>query len=304
MAQEGTINRKVIVRNKIERLSPLRVLNYALISLFSFLCVLPMALVIMISFTEEASIKANGYQLFPNEMTIQAYRLLFTPSSSIFPSYVVSLSVTFFGTLLAVTITGMASFTLCNKSVHYRNSLAVFFFIPMVFNAGLVPWYMMNRTLGLTNNILALIVPSLMFSAYNLFLTRNFMNGIPDSLMESAKLDGATDAQIAFRIYFPLSKPVLAAIALFYGVAYWNDWFNAIMLVDNDKLFPLQYMLYQIRSQVSALQRLQPDVPVRKLPGESLKMATAIVTIGPIIFLYPFLQKYFIKGLIIGGVKG
>lgn len=304
MTQASFDNRNTKVSNKIDRITPMRVLNYGLISLFSFICLIPMVLVVMISFTEEVAIKANGYQLFPKALTIEAYRLLLTPTSSIYPAYLVSLTVTFFGTLLAVVITAMAAFTLCNKNVHYRNSLAVFFFVPMVFNAGLVPWYMMNRALGLTNNIFALIVPSLMFSAYNMFLTRNFMNGLPDSLMESAKLDGASDAQIAFRIYFPLSKPVLAAVALFYGVAYWNDWFNAIMLVDNTKLFPLQYMLYQIRSQLQALQRLQPDIPVRNLPGESLKMATAIVTIGPIIFLYPFLQKYFIKGLIIGGVKG
>jgi putative aldouronate transport system permease protein len=203
-----------------------------------------------------------------------------------------------------VVFTGMAAFVLCNKNVHYRNALALYFFVPMVFNAGLVPWYMMCRALGLRDNLLALIVPSLMFSSYNMFLCRNFMNGLPDSFMESAKLDGASDFSIAFRIYFPLSTPVLAAVALFYGVAYWNDWFNAIMLVDDNKLYPLQFMLYKIKSEIAALQRLQPGVPVKKLPGEALKMATAIVTIGPIIFLYPFLQRYFIKGLIIGGVKG
>jgi putative aldouronate transport system permease protein len=290
--------------NRIEKISIGKVVNYALIGLFSFLCLLPMILVVVISFTADAAIKMNGYQLIPAELSLAAYKLLFTANSSVYPAYGVSITVTLIGTLLATTITGMAAFTLCNKSVAYRNHLAFFFFIPMVFNAGLVPWYMMCRALGLTNNLLAMIVPSLMFSSYNLFLTRNFMNGLPDSFMESAKLDGATDAQIAFRIYFPLSKPVLAAITLFYGVAYWNDWFNAIMLVENNKLFPLQYMLYQIKSQISALQRLQPGVPVRKMPGESLKMATAIMTIGPIIFLYPFLQKYFIKGLIIGGVKG
>ena len=170
MAQARFNNRNTKVSNKIDRITPLRVLNYSLITLFSFICLIPMVLVIMISFTAESAIKANGYQLFPQQLTIEAYRLLFTPSSSIFPAYVVSLSVTFIGTLLAVTITAMAAFTLCNKNVHYRNTLAVFFFIPMVFNAGLVPWYMMNRALGLTNNLFALIVPSLMFSAYNMFL--------------------------------------------------------------------------------------------------------------------------------------
>jgi putative aldouronate transport system permease protein len=158
--------------------------------------------------------------------------------------------------------------------------------------------------LNLTDNILALIVPTLMFTPFNMFLCRNYMRTLPDSLLESAKLDGATDVTIALRIYFPLSLPVLATVTLFYGVAYWNDWFNAIMLVNNHKLFPLQYMLYRLQSEIAALQRLDPNVPVAELPGESLKMATTIVTIGPIIFLYPYLQKYFVKGLIIGGVKG
>lgn len=130
------------------------------------------------------------------------------------------------------------------------------------------------------------------------------MAEIPRDLSESAKLDGANEFTIAFKIIFPLSTPVIATVALFYGVAYWNDWFNAIMLVNNNELFPLQYMLYKIQSEIAALQRLSPGVPVKSLPGESLKMATAIITIGPIILFYPFLQKYFVKGLVIGGVKG
>ena len=280
------------------------VLNYFLVGAFAIACFIPMLLIIMISVTSDKAILANGYQLIPKEFSLAAYDMIFSPKSSLLQGYGVSISVTLIGTLSAVAITGMAAFALSNKSVYYRNLLAFYFFIPMVFHAGLVPWYMMCRALGLRNNIFALIIPSLIFSSYNMFLCRNFMNGIPNALMESAKLDGATDLRIAFSIYFPLSKPVLAAVALFYGVAYWNDWFNAIMLVEKSELYPLQYMLYKIKSEIDALQHLQPGVPVKDLPTESLKMATAVVTIGPIIFLYPYLQKYFVKGLIIGGVKG
>lgn len=300
----GYVNRMNMKSNTVGSITPLYILNYILVGLIAMSCLLPMILVLMISFTSDAAIKEYGYQLIPKDFSLEAYKMIFSSSSSVVPAYGVSIMVTLAGTLIAVTITGMAAFTMCNKNVRYRNSLAFYFFIPMVFNAGLVPWYMMCRTLGLKDNIFALIVPSLMFSSYNMFLCRNFMNSLPDSFMESAKLDGASDIQIAFRIYFPLSVPVLAAVTLFYGVAYWNDWFNAIMLVDNDRLYPLQYMLYKIKSDIAALQRLQPGVPVKKLPGESLKMATAIVTIGPIVLLYPFLQKFFVKGLIIGGVKG
>ncbi len=300
-------NQKIIKSNPtnaIEKITLGKVINYAAVGFLSIFFALPIILVLMISISSDPSIKQFGYQLIPKEFSFVAYRMIFSPSSSAPQSYLVSISVTVIGTLVAILITGMAAFTLCNKSVKKRNQLAFFFFIPMVFNAGLVPWYMMCRTLQLTDNLLALIVPSLLFSSYNMFLCRNFMKGIPDAFMESARLDGASDPVIAFKIYFPLSKPVLATVALFYGIAYWNDWFNAIMLVNSEKLHPLQYMLYKIQSEIAALKRLQPGVAVRDLPGESLKMATAIVTIGPIIFLYPYLQKYFVKGLIIGGVKG
>jgi putative aldouronate transport system permease protein len=216
------------------------------------------------------------------------------------------MSLTILGTLLATAITVMAAYTQVNKNVRYRNSLAFYFFIPMVFSAGLVPWYMMCRNLGLVNNFFALLVPTLLFSPFNMFLCRNFMLGIPDSLMESAKLDGAQDYTIAFRIYFPLSMPVIATVALFYGVAYWNDWFNAIMLVSNSKLFPLQYMLYDLmmRSQALAQIASRSGITLERMPTETLKLAMACVATGPIILVYPFVQRYFIKGVTIGSVKG
>jgi putative aldouronate transport system permease protein len=280
------------------------VLNYILAALLALLCVLPMILVLSISFTSDQAIKRSGYQLIPGEFSLEAYRLIFRGNSSVFQSYGVSAAVTLLGTALAVLITIMAAFTLVNKNVRCRNLLAFFFFVPMVFSGGLVPWYLMCRNLGLVNNFPALLVPSLLFSPFNMFLCRNFMRGIPDSLMESAKLDGAQDFRIAFTIYFPLSAPVIATVTLFYGIAYWNDWFNAIMLVSSQKLYPLQYMLMKIQSEIESLRRIQPGVPVRSLPGESLKMAACILTVGPIVLLYPYLQKYFVKGLVIGGVKG
>lgn len=282
----------------------LTVLNYAVIAITAVICALPLFLVLSISLTSNRAIKNFGYQLIPREFSLEAYRLIFMGNSSIFQSYFISITVTLAGTILAAMITAMAAYTLMNKNVRYRNALAFFFFIPMVFSAGLVPWYMMCRNLGLVNNFFALLVPSLLFSPFNMFLCRNFMRGIPDSLMESARMDGAQDIYIAFRVYFPLSTPVIATVALFYGIAYWNDWFNAIMLVNSESLFPLQYMLLKIQSEIESLRHIQPGVPVRNLPSESIKMATVILTTGPIIFLYPYLQKYFVKGLVVGGVKG
>ncbi|MDR1539950.1 MAG: carbohydrate ABC transporter permease [Clostridiales bacterium] len=275
--------------------------------IFSLFCVLPMVLIFCVSLTSESSIIKNGYSFLPEVWSVEAYKLVFRNGLSILRSYGVSILITAAGTAAAVLVTALGAFTLSNKSVKYRNHLAFFFFFTMLFNAGIVPWYMVCRFLGLQNNILALIVPSLMFSPFNLFLVRNFMAGLPDSLAESAKLDGANEAVIAFRISFPLSMPVLAAVALFYALAYWNDWWNAIMLVDNKNFYPLQYMLFRMQSEIQMIRDLQmhsASSSSANLPAESVKMATVILTVGPIIFLYPFLQKYFVKGLVVGGVKG
>ncbi|QJD86474.1 carbohydrate ABC transporter permease [Cohnella herbarum] len=280
------------------------VLIYAFLALFALFCFGPMLLVLMISITSEDSIRHNGYSLFPNEMSFAAYRMLFNDAAIVIRSYGISLFVTVVGTLSAVGITGMASYTLFNRAVRYRNHLALFFFFTMLFNGGIVPWYMICRQLGLNDNILALLIPSLLFSAFNLFLTRNYMLSLPYALVESAKIDGANDAVIAFRIIFPLCKPVLATIALFYGLAYWNDWWNAIMLVSDQKMYPVQYFLFKLQSDIQMMTMIQGVSNTGVLPTESVKMATAILTIGPIVLMYPYLQRYFVKGLVVGSIKG
>ncbi|MCD6397654.1 MAG: carbohydrate ABC transporter permease [Spirochaetaceae bacterium] len=283
------------------------IINYSLITLFSLFCALPLVLLFMVSLTDEKSIIKNGYQLLPEQFSLEAYKMIFTGGHDIFNSYLVTIFVTVAGTLIAVMITAMAAYTLANKNVSHRNTLSLFFFFTMVFNGGIVPWYIICVKLGLRNNILALIIPSLLFNPFNLFLVRNYMNGIPDSLRESALIDGAGDIRIAFQIYLPLSTPVLAAVSLFYGLAYWNNWWNAIMLVEKKNLYPLQYFLLKLKSELTMLTDLQGSSAVLStitMPTESLKMATAIITIGPIILLYPYLQRYFVKGLMIGSIKG
>lgn len=272
---------------------------------FTLICLLPMVLTLMVSITDEVAIMRNGYSFFPEKYSLYAYRLMFQGGSSVLRSYGITIFVTVVGTLGAVLITGLAAYTLANKNVAYRGMLSMVFFIPMVFSTGMVPWYLICTQLGLRNNLWALIIPNLLFNPFNLFLVRNFMSGLPDSLRESATIDGANDMLIAFRIYFPLSLPVMATVGLFYGLGYWNDWWNAIMLVDNKRLYPIQYLLLQLKSQISMLKDLQfmAGGGYATPPSESLKMATAIITIGPIIMLYPFLQRYYVKGLVVGSVK-
>lgn len=289
---------------RAKRVTAFDVIGVLIAVAFMVFCILPMVLVLMVSITDEAAITRNGYQFLPEDFSFEAYRLIIIGDPLVLNSYMISILVTVTGTLGATLITAMAGYSLACKHVRFRNAFALFFFITMVFNPGIVPWYLVNRALGLRDTILALIIPRLLFSPFNLFLTRNYMAGIPDSLMESARIDGAGEARIAFRIYFPLSLPVLATITLFYGVAYWNDWFNAIMLVDTQQLYPVQYLLFRLQSQLNMLAELQQASNMQTPPGESFKMATAIVTIGPIILLYPFLQRYFIQGLVIGSIKG
>ena len=275
--------------------------------LVSLSCILPLMLVVSISFTDEAAIVKNGYSLIPSQFSLAAYRNIFSGGKQVWRSYGVSGFVTLVGTMINVCITGMAGYALANPSVRYRNELAMFFFVTMVFNGGMVPWYMICKTVGLTENIWALLIPNLIFSSYNLFLVRNYMRDIPTALVESAKLDGANDACIAFKIYFPLSKPIMATIALFAAIGYWNDWWNSIMLVSDTSLYPVQYLLMKLKSDINMMKNLQNSGfagAAAMKPAESLQMATVVITIAPILLFYPFLQKYIVKGLVIGSVKG
>ena len=277
---------------------------YAFILLFALFCLLPFIMVIVVSFTEEKSITLNGYSFFPQAWSAAAYRMMFGKNSSVPQSYLVTTAATVIGTLVGSMITFGAGYTLANKQCRYRNGLSLYFYFTMVFSAGLVPWYMVSKRIGAYDNMLALIIPSLLFSPFNMFLVRNFVGGIPEALNESARMDGAGEVRIAFQIYFPLCTPVLATITLFYAIGYWNNYFNAVMLISNRKLYTLQMLLFQIQSEITAMSKLTSGAVRVNPPKEAFKMATSVVTMGPIILLYPFLQKYFVKGIVVCAVKG
>lgn len=288
-----------------KRISVANLIIGGVILLMAVACIVPMLYVISVSFTDELTISRYGYRLIPKKVSLDAYKYLFGPGSTVGRSYAITIFVTIVGTIGALLITMTCAYALSRKKVKYRDQLSLFFYFASLFNAGLVPWYMMCTNLGLRDNLFALIVPSLLFNPFNMYLAKNFMAGIPDSLMESAQIDGARDVTIALRIYFPICKPIIATLALYYGLAYWNDWMNAVMLVDNTALYPLQYLLVVLRSNIQALQEASTGADIGiVVPTESVKMATTLITIGPIVFFYPFLQKYFVKGITIGSVKG
>ena len=278
-----------------------------LIILFCILCVVPFVVAVTASFSDERVLLRSGYGFLPRGFSLQAYNMLFS-TSQIFDSYKVSIFVTIVGTLLSMTATAMMAYPLSVKKLKYRGAISFFAYFTMLFNGGLVPTYMLiSKYLGMRDTVWVMILP-ILINPWNLFLLRNFFSAIPAELHESARIDGANDVRILWQIILPVSLPALATVALFYGVAYWNQWYNAMLYIEDSKLFPLQYLIMRMMRNIELMKQMAGQagfaVDMSSMPSTTSKMATAIVTIGPIIIAYPFAQKYFTSGLIVGSVKG
>ena len=276
------------------------------ITLFSVACLMPFILVVIASFTDEATLVREGYRFIPSQWSIEAYKAIFR-SDTIPRAYAISIFVTVVGTVMSLIITAMGAYTLSCTQVKYRNKIAFFFYFTMLFNGGMVPTYILiSKYLNLRDSIWVYIIPALL-NPGNMFMLRNFFNDIPEALKESARLEGAHEWLILFRIILPLSLPALATIGLFYALNYWNAWMEAMLYIDDEKLYTLQYIIMKIVRNINSATQIAGEgaaagtvVP----PSYTIRLATAIVTIGPIVFLYPFLQKYFVGGIMIGAVKG
>lgn len=279
-------------------------IGYFFLTILTVICFVPFLLVLSGSFTENSVIIRYGYQLWPKVFSLDAYRYIFIFPTAVIDAYEVSIFVTVVGTVGGVLLMAMAGYVLQRKEIKYRSAISFFFYFTTLFNCGLVPWYMLVVGLGMKNTVSSLIIPNLE-SVFSILLVRNFMKTIPESLVESAKIDGGGDFLIFWRIVLPLSKPVLATIGLFLALTYWNDWFSASLFIQNVHLYPLQFLLYRTLSDQQVMTTAGAAY-FRKnvLPTESVKLATAVITTGPIIILYPFLQKYFVQGITIGAVKG
>jgi len=283
-----------------------KAIGYPLICLFALVCIIPFFLIIASSFTSESYIIKNGYVLWPKEFSTSAYELIFKNPAKILRAYGVTAFVTIIGTALSVFVNAMTGYVLQRKDFRWRNIFSFYFFFTTLFSGGLVPWYILCvKTLHLKNTIWALIIPTIV-SVWNIILVKGFMGGIPGEITESAKIDGAGDFRIFVKLILPLSKPVVATIGLFTALAYWNDWYMCMLFIDKKELFDLQYLLYQLMGSIKALREIasQSTISVSSMPIESTKMALTIVATGPIILVYPFVQKYFVKGVMIGAVKG
>jgi len=285
--------------------------GYALVVLFvcifAVICLYPFLLVVSGSLTTNAAAIQHGFKLIPAEFTTAAYKALFKDPSSILSGYKITLFVTITGTAASLFINSMMAYVLSKRDLPGRKFINIYVLITMLFNGGMVPWYIIcTRYLHLQNRVIALIIPMLV-SAWNIFLIRNFFSSVSSALYESAILDGAGEFTIYRKIYAPLSKPVMATVLLFTALAYWNDWWLGLMLIEKKELQPLQMLLRSVVANIQFLQTADSSPEIQALmasiPGEGLKMALVIITTGPVILLYPFVQKYFVQGIMVGAVK-
>lgn len=284
----------------------LHTLGYVLIGLFALMCLIPFYLIIIASFTPETSLIRDGYPIFPGAFDVQSYLLCLKNPTSVLIAYANTIGVTAAGTALAVWLASMTGYVLSRRDFPYRNHFSFFFFFTTLFNSGLVPWYIMcTRYLHFKNSYLGLLLP-LMFSVWNMIIAKSFMSGIPQAIIESAKIDGANDLTIYIRLVLPLSKPLIATLSLFSALAYWNDWYNCMLYVTDENMFTLQYYLQRMLGSAQAMRIVaeKSGIALPSVPLEGMKMAMTIIATGPIVLLYPFVQRYFVKGLTIGAVKG
>jgi len=290
---------------KSSDVAAVNLIAWVVVGLFAVLATAPFLILIINSLSSEHSIINHGYQLWPSEFSLDAYGMVFQNPQRILNVYTVTILVTGIGTVVSLLLSSMAAYVLARREVRYRNALAFFLYFTQLFNGGLVTYYLLiSRDLHLSNTLWVLILVP-MFSVMNILIMRNYMaNSIPEAIIESARIDGMGDIGIFFRVVLPLSSPVLASIGLFTALGYWNDWWTPMMFIQKQELQPLQYTLYQMLASVTYTAQMVGNMPTLNLPKESLKLAMTVVATGPIILVYPFLQKYFVQGITIGSVKG
>ena len=273
-------------------------------------CVAPFILLIPSSLTEEATLVKNGYSFFPQVWSLESYAYISRKAAVIFRAYGITVLVTVVGTVSSLFMTLLFAYPLSRKELPFRNVLAFFVFFTMLFNGGLIPTYLMyTGTFHIKNTIWALLIPSLLMNAFYVIMMRSFFTAnIPDSLIEAARIDGAGEYRILFKIVLPLSLPMIATLALMVGLGYWNDWLNGLYYLTDENLFSIQNVLNKMVSDVQFLKTNQTTVTsavdVSKLPSVGIRMAIAVIGVIPILVVYPFFQKYFVKGIVVGGVKG
>ena len=294
--------------NQIKK--PTNVIFNICLAVLSLICVIPFIFVMIISITDEESLTMNGYRFIPEKFSLYAYEYIVSAGENILRSYGVTILVTVLGTVLGLLLTGTYAYALSRKTYAYRKFFTTVITIPMLFSGGMIANYLIvTKVMMLKDTIWALIL-LLCLNSFNIIVLRTFFKtSIPDAVVESAKIDGASEWRLFFQIVIPMALPGLATIGLFLTLGYWNDWFNAMMYMDNKDMIPLQYLLIQIESSIDWLANNKATMGVdgiavaANMPKETIKMAIVVISTLPIIFAYPFFQRYFVNGLTVGAVK-
>jgi multiple sugar transport system permease protein/putative aldouronate transport system permease protein len=280
--------------------------SYGILTLLAILCLIPFVLVVASSFTDELSLIRDGYRLIPAKLSAYAYEVIIE-AGIVTRAYGVTIFITAVGTALSMAVTCGIAYAISINGLRYRNQLSFFVYFTMLFHGGLVPTYLLiAKYLHMKNTLWVMILPVLV-NPWNMFLLRNFFKTVPAELPESAKMDGATDMHILFRIVVPVSLPAMATIGLFYALGFWNEWFRAMLFIDRERLYPLQYLIMRIIRNIQFVDQVATEAGIDTstfMPDYSARMATAVLTIGPIVLIYPFVQRYFVKGLLVGSIKG
>ncbi|NLL76226.1 MAG: carbohydrate ABC transporter permease [Clostridiales bacterium] len=303
-AAEGTSSRLNMISGRTN------VFFNIIFTIVALMCIIPVVFIFIISISSEQSIKMNGYRFIPETYSVDSYLFLFREGETIVHALGISILVTVVGTILGVALTTLMGYVLSRSDYKLKGFLTMVVFIPMIFNGGMISSYVVNtQFMHLKDSIWALILP-LCVSSFNVIICKTFFKtNIPDSIIESAQIDGASQFTIFGKVALPLSKPLLATIALFLTFGYWNDWFQSSLYITNTKLFSLQALLDHVQRNIQMMAS-NPALGVtmqqyrNAMPKEGARMAMAIIIIVPIACTYPFFQKYFISGLTVGAVKG
>jgi putative aldouronate transport system permease protein len=289
-----------------------RIPNLIINAFFVFVCffiALPFILVVSISLTSEDSLRQLGYQFIPSEWSLEAYRIVFEKPGTLLRGYGVTILLTVLGTALSLFLTALMAYPISRQDFRYNRPITFYVFFTMLFNGGLIPFYiLMTQYLHLKNTLAALIIPAVM-SPFNIMIMKGFLDKIGKEIIESAKMDGAKEFRIFLQIILPLSTPALATLGLFIAFGYWNEWYYAMLFIDNDKYVPLQLLLVRIIQQAeflanSPMAQVADKLRFAEFPTLSVRMAMAIVAGGPMLVVFPFFQKYFVKGITVGSLKG
>ncbi|MDG0791407.1 carbohydrate ABC transporter permease [Cohnella ginsengisoli] len=298
--------RKAYQPNAVSR--PAHAAINVLFVLYTLFCLLPILLVVIVSFTDEQTVLLSGYNYFPSKLSLDAYRFLFADPLPIVRAYGVTIGATVAGTVVGLLVTAAFAYPISRRDFRFRNVFSFFAFFTMLFNGGLVPWYIVySKYMDIGNTILALILPNLLMSAFYILMMRTFFaTTIPAEIYESAEIDGAGELLVFFRIVIPLSLPVMATVGLFYTLQYWNDWYNSMIFINNDRIISLQYLMQRTLLNIQYILNNSHAAATARIdfPSETVRMAMAVIGIGPIVFAYPFFQRYFVSGLTVGAVKG